>query len=132
LNIVAGYSNNQSKVVKDAESSGYLGLRPEDAGPQQLINFWISYSLTSTKLKGLGLGFGGNAASEYYTLNRSTTGSFALPAYQVYNVALSYKGANYLISFKLNNLLNTKYYSGWSTVTAQQLRSASIALNYNF
>jgi iron complex outermembrane recepter protein len=132
LNIVAGYSNNQSKVVKDAPTSGYLGLRPEDAGPQQLINFWISYALTSTKLKGLGLGFGGNAASEYYTLNRSTTGSFALPAYQVYNAALSYKGSNYLISFKLNNILNTRYYSGWSTVTAQQLRSASIALNYNF
>ncbi|MEY3199112.1 MAG: hypothetical protein RJA13_1070 [Bacteroidota bacterium] len=132
LNIVAGYSNNDSEVIKDNESNGYLGLRPEEAGPAQLINFWASYTLPSTKLKGLGIGIGGNAASEHIALNRNVTGSFTLPAYQVFNASLSYRASNYAVIFKVDNLMNQKYYSGWSGVIAQQLRSYSISLNYNF
>lgn len=132
FNLVAGYSNNQAEVVKDNESNGYLGLRPEEAGPAQLINFWASYTLPTTKLKGLGIGFGGNAASEHIALNRNVTGSFTLPAYQVFNASLSYRASNYQVIFKVDNLMNTKYYSGWSGVIAQQLRSYSISLNYNF
>lgn len=132
LNIIAGFSDNQAKVVEDDPANGYVGLRPEEAGPAQLMNFWISYSLPKTKLKGLGIGFGGNIASEYMTLNRATTGTFTLPSYEVFNAALSYKTNNYSVVFKLNNLLNTPYYSGWSTITPQTLRNASIGFNYYF
>lgn len=132
LNIVAGFSKNDAEVIKDNESNGYLGLRPEEAGPAQLINFWASYTLPSTKLKGLGIGFGGNAASEHIALNRNVTGSFTLPAYQVLNASLSYRGSNYAVIFKVDNLMNHKYYSGWSGVIAQQLRSYAISLNFNF
>lgn len=132
LNIIAGFSENQAKVVADNPANGYLGLRPEEAGPAQLMNFWISYSLSKTKLKGLGIGFGGNIASEYMTLNRATTGTFTLPSYEVFNAALSYKTNNYSLVFKLNNLLNTRYYSGWSTITPQNTRNASLAFNYFF
>lgn len=131
-NIIAGYSKNYSEVVKDDPNNGYLGLRPEEAGPSQLINFWTTYTLTKTKFKGLGLGFGANSASEHIALNRNVTGSFTLPAYQVYNASLSYRGINYAVIFKVDNLMNTKYYSGWSGVIAQQLRSYSLSLNYNF
>ena len=97
-----------------------------------MINFWASYTFQGTALKGLGLGFGGNSASEYLTLNRLNTGSFALPAYTVLNSSLSYTGRQYSIIIKVNNLANQKYYSGWSTVTPQNLRNASISLNYKF
>ncbi len=70
LNLVAGYSKNDAKVTEDNPESGYLGLRPESAGPDQLMNFWASYNFTTGSLKGFGLGFGGNAASEFLTLNR--------------------------------------------------------------
>jgi iron complex outermembrane receptor protein len=83
-------------------------------------------------LKGLGIGIGGNAASEHIALNRNVTGSFTLPAYQVFNASLSYRASNYAVIFKVDNLMNQKYYSGWSGVIAQQLRSYSISLNYNF
>ena len=132
LNIVAGYSNNASKVTKDDPANGYLNLRPEEAGPAQLINFWASYALPTTKLKGLGVGIGGNTASEHLALNRNVTGSFTLPAYQVFNASLFYKAQHYMVIVKVDNLMNTKYYSGWSGVIAQQLRSYSISLNYNF
>lgn len=132
LNIVAGYSKNTSEVTGDNPENGYLGMRPEEAGPDRLINFWASYTAPQGPLKGVGIGFGGNAASEHLTLNRSTTGTFALPAYEVFNASLSYSGPQYLLALKVNNLTDELYYSGWSTVTPQNTRNISLALNYRF
>lgn len=131
MSLIAGYSNNSAKVTKDNPVNGYLGLRPEEAGPEKLVNFWLSYSIPTGSLKGFGLGFGGNTASEHLTLNRSN-GTFALPAYQVFNAALSYTSSQYLLAFKVNNLTDQKYYSGWSTVTPQSLRNVSLSFNYRF
>ncbi|MBR9774146.1 MAG: TonB-dependent receptor [Cytophagales bacterium] len=132
LDLVAGYSKNHAEVTQDYEESGYLGLRPEEAGPDQLINFWASYSFQSGDLKGFGLGFGGNAASEYLTINRANIGSFALPAYQVFNASINYSGSQYFVALKVNNLTDQKYYTGWSTVTPQNPRNVSLSLNYRF
>jgi iron complex outermembrane receptor protein len=132
LNLIGGFSFNDSEVLKDNPGDGYIGLRPEEAGPERLINFWASYTFQGTALKGLGIGFGGNSASEYLTLNRLNTGTFALPAYTVFNSSLSYTGGQYSIIIKVNNLTNQKYYSGWSTITPQNLRNVSISLNYKF
>ncbi|RTZ00428.1 TonB-dependent siderophore receptor [Flavobacterium sp. RSP49] len=132
FNVIAGFSNNKSEVTKDNPGDGYLGLRPEEAGPETLVNFWANYTLTSGKLKGFGLGFGGNHASEYKTLNRANIGTFALPSYTILNSALSYSNDKFNLALKLNNILNEKYYSGWSTVTPQRLRSVTAGLTYKF
>ena len=132
FNVIAGFSNNKSEVTKDNPGDGYLGLRPEEAGPETLVNFWANYTLTSGKLKGFGLGFGGNHASEYKTLNRANIGTFALPSYTILNSALSYSNDKFNLALKLNNILNEKYYSGWSTVTLQRLRSVTAGLTYKF
>ena len=132
FNVIAGFSNNKSEVTKDNPGDGYLGLRPEEAGPETLVNFWANYTLTSGKLKGFGLGFGGNHASEYKTLNRANIGTFALPSYTILNSALSYSNDKLNLVLKLNNVLNEKYYSGWSTVTPQRLRSVTAGLTYKF
>lgn len=132
LNIIAGFSNNKSEVTKDNPGDGYLGLRPEEAGPETLVNFWANYKFSNGSLKGFGLGFGGNYASEYLTLNRSNIGSFTLPSYTVLNSAISYSNSSFNFNLKLNNMLNEKYYSGWSTVTAQRLRSLTAGITYKF
>ena len=132
FNIIAGFSNNKSEVTKDNPGDSYLGQRPEEAGPETLVNFWANYTLTSGKLKGFGIGFGGNYASEYKTLNRANIGTFELPSYTVLNSALSYTSDKFNIALKLNNALNEKYYSGWSTVTPQRLRSVTAGLTYKF
>ncbi|RTY94261.1 TonB-dependent siderophore receptor [Flavobacterium sp. GSP27] len=132
FNVIAGFSNNKSEVTKDNPGDGYLGLRPEEAGPETLVNFWANYTLTSGKLKGFGLGFGGNLASEYKTLNRANIGTFVLPSYTILNSALSYSNDKFNLALKLNNILNEKYYSGWSTVTPQRLRSVTAGLTYKF
>ncbi|MCC6702821.1 MAG: TonB-dependent siderophore receptor [Fluviicola sp.] len=132
LNIVAGYSLNEAKVTKDDPANGYLGLRPEEAGPSQLVNYWLSYTIPGSKLKGLGLGFGGNAASEHLALNRATTGTFTLPAYHIMNASIYFKTPTFTVTCKLDNIMNQRYYSGWSGVIAQQPRSISLSLNYQF
>lgn len=132
FNFVAGYSYNQSEVTKDDPANGYLGLRPEEAGPQQLINYWLSYAFVEGKAKGLCIGLGGNAASEQLTLNRSNTGTFALPAYHVLNASVAYKANKYTLTLRADNLTNTRYYSGWSTVTPQQLRALTLGFSFRF
>lgn len=132
FNIIAGFSNNKSEVTKDNPGDGYLGLRPEEAGPETLVNLWANYTLTSGKLKGLGIGFGGNYASEYKTLNRANIGTFELPSYTIVNSAVSYSNDKFNLALKLNNVFNEKYYSGWSTVTPQRLRSITAGFTYKF
>ena len=82
--------------------------------------------------KGFGIGLGGNYAGKFATLNRSVTGIFVLPSYTVVNAAISYKTTYYDFILKADNLLNKKYYSGWSTITPQQLRSISLSFIYKF
>ena len=78
------------------------------------------------------MGLGGNAASENKILKRRSTGTFALPGYVVVNGLLSYTGDRYTISLKADNLLNKKYYNGWSTVSPQRLFNVSIGAEYRF
>lgn len=132
FNIIGGYSYNDSEVTKDNTDSGYLGLRPEEAGPKTLVNLWANYFFTEGKLKGFGLGIGGNHASEHKTLNRANIGTFALPDYTILNSALYYNNDKFNITLKVNNLFNEKYYTGWSTVTPQRLRSLTAGLTYKF
>ena len=132
LNVIAGYSYNDSEVVKDELDDTYIGFRPEEAGPRALVNLWASYAFTEGKLKGIGFGFGGNHASEFNVLHRKGIGSFTLPDYTILNSALNYNTDKFNITLKVNNLLNEKYYSGWSTVTPQRLRSLTAGLTYKF
>jgi len=132
LNVIAGYSYNDSEVVKDELDDSYIGYRPEEAGPRALVNFWASYAFTDGSLKGFGIGFGGNHASEYQVLHRKNTGTFTLPDYTILNSALNYNTDKFNITLKVNNLLNEKYYSGWSTITPQRLRSLIAGLTYKF
>lgn len=131
LSLIGGYSKNYSEVTKDDPANGYLGLRPEEAGPDELINFWVSYSFPSGSMKGFGLGFGGNTASEHFTLNRSNA-RFALPSYQIFNASVSYTGSQFFLALKVNNLGNAHYYTGWSTLSPQALRNVSLSFNYRF
>jgi iron complex outermembrane receptor protein len=131
LNIVAGYSHNLSKVTKTGNTE-YLGRRPESAGPQDLINSWVSYRISSGTLSGLGLGFGGNYASENLILNRASTGTFALPSYTILNASIFYDTPEFRVDLKVNNLSDVEYYKGWSTINPQEPRNITASFSYKF
>lgn len=131
LNITAGYSHNNSKITKTS-TPGLQDRRPEEAGPSDLINGWVSYRFTSGSLKGFGLGFGGNYASDNYVINRSNTGRFTIPSYTVLNGSLFYDAKTYRLNLKFNNFTNEEYYKGWSTVNPQQPRNITAGFTYKF
>lgn len=133
LNIIGGYSYNHSEIVR--AGSGHVqqaGRRPEEAGPKTLVNGWASYRVTGGALEGLGVGFGGNYASENIILNREATGQFTLPSYTVLNASVFYNTGSYRIDLKVNNLNDETYYKGWSTINPQQPRNVTASFSYKF
>lgn len=130
LNIIAGYSHNNSKMVK--ADPGVLGRRPTGAGPADQVNLWLSYTLTSGTLEGLGAGFGGNYAGKNMITNSLETGIFTLPAYTVLNGTVFYGTKSYRIGLKVDNLTDQTYYKGWTTVERQMPRSVLANLSFKF
>lgn len=131
LNLIAGYSYNESKIVKSANPA-YQGRRPEGAGPQHLANFWMTYRFHGDMLDGLGFGFGGNYASKNLILNRATTGVFKLPSFTVFNASIFYNTDQFRIDLKVNNLTDEIYYKGWNTINPQEPRSMVASFTYKF
>lgn len=130
LSLIAGFSKNFSTQISGDPT--YDGQRPEEAGPEILANLWANYKIQYGPLKDVSLGAGFNHASQHKTLNRTTTGTFTLPAYTVLNAMVGYFPERYNIALKLDNLTNEHYFSGWSTVTPQKPRTFSLALGFNF
>ncbi|KQB42740.1 TonB-dependent siderophore receptor [Flavobacterium aquidurense] len=108
LNIVAGYTYNDSKYEKS--NASVQGLRPTTAGSPRTANLWASYRVVNGTAQGLGFGFGGIYGSEYYQTN-TTTFKFSIPSYTVLDASLFYDQPKYRIGLKVDNLTNEKYWS---------------------
>lgn len=133
FSVTAGYSYNNSKILKGREGDVWLeeGRRPFWAGPAHLVNLWAVYQLSSGAVKGLGLGLGGNYASENLTLNNNAVGIFSIPSYTLLNASLFYDASKFRVGFNINNVTNKEYYGGgWSTVNPQKPRNVAINLAY--
>lgn len=130
FNVILGYSHNDSKMTK--ASATIEGRRPVSAGPEDLVNFWLSYTLPNGVLNGLGAGFGGNYASKNIITSTTTTGDFTLPAYTVLNASLFYNMSKFRIGLKMDNLTDRRYFKGWTTVEVQQPRSFMANISFKF
>jgi iron complex outermembrane receptor protein len=108
LNIIAGYTYNESKM--DKASPRLQGLRPSAAGPATMANLWISYRLVKGPIKGVGLAFGGNYGSQSFQTNTSTF-AFTIPSYTVLDASVFYDRKKYRIGLKVDNLTNEQYWS---------------------
>jgi iron complex outermembrane receptor protein len=97
-----------------------------------LANWWISYRLQCPALKGLGVGFGGNYASDNKIINAKDLGTFILPEYTVLNASVFYDQSKFRISVKMDNLTNQKYWVGYTTVNPQKLRNFGASIAFKF
>jgi len=128
LNIVAGFSYNDSKYTKaDADVEG---LRPVTAGSPYLANLYVSYRLPQEAIKGLGVGFGGNYASNNKVVNSVSQGSFFLPSYTLFNGSVFLDRPKYHLGLSTNNIMNKHYYTGYTTVNPQKLRQFVLSASY--
>jgi len=131
LNIKAGFSNNDSEIIKN-DNPVLLGTRPVEAGPETLYNLWANYEFQEGVLDGFGLGAGFNGASERVTIDYGSAGQFILPEYTVANASVFYQADKYRIGLKLNNVFNKEYYKGWTTITPQTPRALYANFTYKF
>ncbi|AYB35356.1 TonB-dependent receptor [Chryseolinea soli] len=134
LNIIAGYSHNESEVLDGDKANVWLetGKRPIYSGPKDLVNAWATYTFNGGDLKGLGFGFGGNRVSDMSVLDSDVTGKFVLPGYTVLNGSVFYNVNGVRIALNVNNITDKAYYTGYSTVNPQKPRNAVISLSYKF
>ena len=128
FNVVAGFSYNDSRFTKaDADVEG---LRPNVAGSPYLANLYVSYRLPQTAVKGLGVGLGGNYASNNKIINSVSQGSFELPEYYLFNGSVFLDREKYRFGLSVNNLTDRKYFTGYTTVNAQRLRQFVLTASY--
>ena len=130
LNIIAGYAKNKSKLTNAGANTE--GRRPVGAGPEDLVNLWIGYKISSGSAKGLGFGFGGNYAGKNSIVNDATVGVFTLPAYTVLNATANYSTSKFNFGLKVDNLTNKEYYKGWTTLEPMRPRMFSGSVGYSF
>lgn len=130
LNIIAGYSYNDSRLTKSTVA--LEGRRPPSAGPATLINSWISYTIQSGNLKGLGLGTGINYIGKHLTGNSAITGVFTLPSYTLITTTLFYDRPKYRIGMKVDNLTDERYFTGQGTLSAQLPRTVAAGITFKF
>ena len=134
LNLIAGYSHNNQKVLKGDENDFYStpGRSAGGQGPGDMANFWATYKIGSGKLKNFGVGLGGNFAGEYKVVDSKITGDFYLPKYTVVNTSLFYNADNIRVTLNVNNVNNAVYYIGYWSVNPQRPRNivASFAIKF--
>jgi iron complex outermembrane receptor protein len=130
LNIVGGFAYNYSVYVKSDDDVN--GRRPNTASSPYLANAWVSYRQPEGPLQGLGLGFGGNYASDNKIVNSVALGVFTLPSYTVLNASAFYDQPKYRLSVKVDNLTDKHYWIGYTTMSPQKLRSIIGSVAYKF
>lgn len=130
LNVVGGFAYNDSRMEKATED--VEGRRPATASSPYTANFWISYRLPQGKLRGLGLGFGGNYASDNKILNDAYYGEFILPAFTVLGATVFYDQPKFRVGVKVDNLTNQEYWIGYTTMNPQKLRSVVGSIAFKF
>ncbi|MGM9511848.1 TonB-dependent siderophore receptor [Larkinella sp. GY13] len=123
LNIVAGYSKNENKVVKAADFVGnYVAQAPTD-----FANLWVTYKFSGKTLRNLGLGFGGNYVSDCYF---DAANLITIPGYTVLNASVFFDQPKWRFTLKGNNLADVAYFSNWGL--PQPLRQVTGSLTFKF
>ncbi|WP_246008768.1 TonB-dependent receptor domain-containing protein [Chryseobacterium lactis] len=127
LNIVAGYAYNDSKFTNANPSVN--GLRPALSGPANMFNFWVSYRIPQGKLKGLGIGGGGNMGSSSYQTNTQTA-KVIIPSYTMLDLGIFYDQPKYRVGLKFDNITNEKAWSVRLTPQAPARFLGSVSLKF--
>ncbi|MRG45043.1 TonB-dependent siderophore receptor [Chitinophaga sp. SYP-B3965] len=134
LNLIAGYSYNQIKVIEGTPGDFYseVGRSPGGEGPHNLANIWATYKFMHGALKNFGLGLGGNYGSTYRVIDNSATGNFDLPSYALLNGSVFYNAKKFRLSVNVNNITNETYYTGYWSINPQKPTNFVASAAYKF
>jgi len=113
LNIITGYTYNDNRLVK-SDDPKVEGNKASDA-PENMANFWVSYKFQGSLLKNFGLGFGGYYVDKSFM---SSSNTYYIPSYKVFNAAIFYEQARWSAGVKINNIASEKHWDVWGTPQA--------------
>lgn len=107
--IVVAYAYNDAVIKQSGKTDlDLVGVQKPNA-PQNQGSIWTKYTIPSGKIKGFGIGAGGNFVTER---NVSLSKTQTLPGYALLNAALYYKVNRVQVQFNMNNLTNKIYWVG--------------------
>lgn len=124
MHIIMGYGYNDCKYTKGQ----YEGKRPYGT-PKHIANFWVSHKIMNGSLKGFGLGFGGNYASDHFL---EGTNAITVPGYTKFDATLFYDASKYRIGLKMNNITDKEYWASGFNATPQPTRTFVANVTYRF
>ena len=131
LSLIVGFAYNDSKLTSADETVN--GLRPVDSGPARTANVWASYTVPVRALRGLGVGLGGNYASENLIVNSTNRGQFRVNAYTLVSSALFYNCPSFRLGLNMDNVTNQHYYTGgYRTITPGMPRRVILSAAIRF
>ncbi|MGY8819613.1 MAG: TonB-dependent siderophore receptor [Pseudomonadales bacterium] len=103
--VLAGYTYMKTENLAGDDNALFALM------PQNQASLWTKYTLPGGALRGLGIGGGVTAMSDYY-IERAGSPRLSAPGYAVVDAKLSYPITDKLTgTFDVNNLLDLKYYS---------------------
>ncbi|WP_160711324.1 TonB-dependent receptor [Chitinophaga solisilvae] len=127
FNLIAGYAYNDIYTINT--NPDVDGLR-QWTGPAQTANLWLNYYFLHGPLQGLGIGVGGNANGRAYIDQSHSAGMFYMPAYTVFNTAVSYERSFYKASLKIDNLTNEVYWGSYVGQMMPRRLSAGVTVKF--
>lgn len=107
LFVNANYAYNNAIITK-SDDEKEIGKWKEFA-PHHMGGFWVKYNFEKGVIKGLGLSFGGNFVTEQTTAQYD---NIILPAYHVFDGAISYRINKTQLSLNINNISDERYWLG--------------------
>ncbi|TAN06611.1 MAG: TonB-dependent receptor [Rhodanobacteraceae bacterium] len=108
--LIAGYGYTNAKITESSKLAQVNSRIPNV--PYNSAHLWSRYDFTHGPLMGLGFGVGAIYSGQRNGLTPTKIGApmLKLPAYTRVDAALYYDIGPYLISFKVQNLFNKRYF----------------------
>jgi len=121
LHPMAGFNINTNAVFMDAETKSksvasntifgitnhsIYGTRPTGVS-EKIVNVWASYEIQTGDIRGLKFGIGATHKGDAYADNLNL---YKIPAYTVYDAAISYAQPKWQAAINLKNITDKTYY----------------------
>lgn len=128
--VLAGYTYMKTENLAGDDNALFALM------PRHQASLWTQYTLPGGSLRGLGIGSGVTAMSDFH-IERAGSPRLSAPGYAVVDAKLSYPVTEQLTAtFDVNNLLDRKYYSRVGSVGTFNFygpsRSFSVGARYQF
>ncbi|QDH78694.1 TonB-dependent receptor [Echinicola soli] len=108
--VIVNYAYNQA-TIEESDDENLEGRQKPNA-PKHAGNVWTKYIINEGKLKGLGVGLGGNFVTERFGSLGTTEEPPTFPAYELINAAVYYKIDKFQIQMNFNNIFDKTHWVG--------------------